>query len=282
LNPVKRRGLLVSGILGKHRFQRFRVFTNFAALRKTCLRFDLILLTVKSNDTAAACSELRRLGSNVGVVMSVQNGLGNLDTLHRYFPAGQVMAARVIFGVELTPGKIRVTVWGGDNLVGETENVGVSKRSEELAKLFTSCGLKTHAVSDVRKPLWAKVIYNCALNPLASLLQVHYGALAEKEGTRFWMDQVVREIYRVADRMRISLEPPDAEAYLRFFYRRLVPATYHHRPSMLYDLWRGRKTEIDALNGYISKVGRKLRVKTPANDMLATLIKCKEACVSAP
>ncbi len=276
LERVRRSGLWVSGLLGRHTFKRLIVYTKLRELIESGLKFDLVLLSVKSFDTGTACQELCRLATKESIVVALQNGLGNIEILHRYFSKRQVLAARVIFGVELVPGKIKITVWADDVLIGETANRKLTPRICELASLFSSVGLKSKPVRDIRQAIWAKVIYNCSLNPLASLLKVHYGALLGNEGTRAFMVQIVKEAYAVAKKMRIPLLPSAAEDYVRLLFRRLIPVTYNHHPSMLQDLLRGRRTEIESLNGTIWRYAEKIGVKVPANELLTRLIRMKQ------
>jgi len=125
--------------------------------------------------------------------------------------------------------------------------------------------------------LWAKVFYNAALNPLGALLGVHYGALPESVHSRALMDDVMDEAFEVARAECVVLPWANAAAYRDEFYGRLVPATYDHRSSMLQDLERGRRTEIDAINGAVWRRGAEHGIKTPVNATLTRLIHAVEA-----
>lgn len=278
LDAIRKKGLRVEGIWGRHRFRNFHLATDAQRLFRSIPPFDLILVTVKSYDTPHVTQFLKNRLRPATVVLSLQNGVGNIETLHRFLPPSQVMGGRVITGVEIGPGKVTVTVSADKIRMGESvRGRKPSQRARALARLFSACGLPADAVPDVEKYLWAKLVYNCALNALASLLGVHYGALAEGESTRALMEAVIREVYRVARAKRIPLEPGTAEKYIRLFYRKLVPSTYGHHPSMLQDLRRGKRTEIDALNGAVVRFGRALRIPTPFNELLTELIHSREA-----
>nr|AFD03196.1 2-dehydropantoate 2-reductase [uncultured bacterium W4-21b] len=280
LRAIARSGLRVSGIWGKYNFKQFRLFSDLTRLRKARIPFALVLFTVKSFDTKRACSDLRKVTTPNSVIVSLQNGLGNIEELLRHFDASQVLAGRVIFGVEIAPGKIKITVTADDVRLGETSYRRLSPRVRSIAALFTQAGIKTKPTSDVRRYLWAKVLYNCALNPLASLLGTHYGALLENSYTRDLMKEIVRETYRVAGRQRIALVSKTHEGYIRLLFNKLIPATYHHHPSMLQDFARGRSTEIDSLNNSIAQMGKKLGIATPTNQFVTALVKAKESCCS--
>lgn len=276
LSKVKKRGLRMNGIWGRHLFRAFVLFSDLLTLQKSGLRFGLVLLTVKSTDTGKACRELRKICSKDTVILSLQNGLGNVECLHRHFPKKQVLAGRVIFGAVIKPGKVTVTVSADDVCVGETYGRRITPRVRSIAGLFSKAGIRTRAVPDIRQYLWGKVLYNCALNPLASLLEVHYGALLENESTRILMGEIVKEIYRVARKQKIRLLEKTPEAYRRLLFRKLIPFTYAHHPSMLQDFLRKRPTEIEALNGAICRMGSSFGVPVPVNFALTELVKAKE------
>lgn len=125
--------------------------------------------------------------------------------------------------------------------------------------------------------VWAKVLYNAPLNPLGALLRVHYGALGEDDDLRAIMDQVIDETFAVAGARGVRLDWPSADAYRETFYGSLLPSTYVHRSSMLQDLERGRRTEIDAINGRVWEYGRELGVPTPVNELMTRMMRWRSA-----
>jgi 2-dehydropantoate 2-reductase len=124
--------------------------------------------------------------------------------------------------------------------------------SKRLADALAHAGLPSIAVADVYQSLFAKLLYNCALNPLGAVLGVHYGALAENNETWIIMDRVIEETFAVIATMGGTTPWPDAAAFRREFYGQLVPANYNHRPSMLQDLEHHKPTEVDAMVGYVA------------------------------
>ena len=150
---------------------------------------------------------------------------------------------------------------------------GAAKR---LAEALAHAGLPSIAVDDVYQSLFAKLLYNCALNPLGAVLGVHYGALADSIETRMIMDQVIEETFAVIAAMGGTTPWPDAAAYQQVFYGQLVPATFNHRASMLQDLENNKPTEVEAMVGYVAAQGRKYGVGTPCCDLLASLVRFKE------
>ncbi len=279
IQAIRQKGLLISGIWGRHLFRKFNLATRPNQLNGK--QFDLVLLTVKAYDTINAARLLkaktgRRRGS-APLILSLQNGLGNVETLHRFFPPSQILAGRVIFGAKIPkPGQVKITVMADPLSIGETSVKKMTARVKAIVRKFQESKIPAVATDDVAAQLWAKVIYNCALNPLASLKNCPYGELMEKKNTRNIMDCVIREIYAVAKKHRVKLVPSTWRKYQKLFYSHLVPATYHHHPSMLQDLERHKPTEIDALNGAVMRLGKKAGVPTPINEFLTALIKERE------
>lgn len=276
LEAIRKQGLKVTGIWGRHTFHFNELVTCIHNLDRS-QPFDFILCTVKSYSTAKSARLIKAVMSPQSIVISLQNGLGNIEALCRVLPKKQVLAGRVIFGVELKkPGRIHVSVIAAPTAMGEIFQKKITSRVKQITRIFNRAGLSSAAVNDVRSLLWAKVIYNAALNPLASLLETHYGDLGEKTATRAAMNAVMEEIYAVAKKAGIRLEPRSVAGYQKLFYSKLLPRTYDHHPSMLQDLQRGKRTEIDALNGMIVKLGKKYKVATPMNRLLTQLIRSEE------
>jgi len=277
INPIRRRGLKVTGIWGSHNFRKFAgLLDDEDKLVKAEQEFDYILLATKANDTAHAARAIANIARPNTVVVSLQNGLGNVEVLSKHIPEKNILGGRVIFGVVLGEGSIEVTVCADDTLLGEVgRDKGLSK-ARKLASIFNECGLSSRAVKDIDRNIWSKVVYNCALNPLASILDIPYGELLNTDETRDLMKRIVREVYAVAKKKGVSLVPKTPEGYIRLLFTKLIPLTAAHHPSMLQAIKRRKPTEIGALNGAIAEFGRATGTATPVNIMLTELIRAKE------
>lgn len=281
LDAVRRDGLRISGLWGEHLVKKLA--TASAPDQVSSQPFDWIFVCVKSHQTAAAAPLVPRWLTSSTLVCAFQNGLGNYETLLRTVPAERLALGRVIFGAELTPGAVRVTVCADNVRIGAPDPRVPAKRVEELAAALNGAGVPSRATPAILTVLWAKVLYNCALNGLSALLEVPYGALLEHDTVRRLMPAVVDEAYRVAAARGIALEPATAAAYTELLFTKLIPATAGHRASMLQDLRRGKLTEIDAMNGAIVRLGLESKVPTPANALIARLVHGKERfCFATP
>jgi len=276
LDAIAARGLVIDGLWGEHTVHGLTVARDPADIRG---RFDAILITVKSYDTETMAGAVAPLLAVDGMMLSLQNGLGNAERLVAAVGAERVLAGRVIFGAEaVAAGQVRVTVYAEPVLIGAwSRTPRLARHAQQWAQCFEAAGIPTKFCDDVLAVLWGKVLYNAALNPLGALLGVHYGALAEDEHTRAIMNAVIDEAFAVAVAEPVALPWTSADDYRVAFYGRLVPSTFHHRSSMLQDLERGRRTEIDAINGEVWKRGATHGIVTPANELLTRLVHAREA-----
>ncbi|NPV27578.1 MAG: 2-dehydropantoate 2-reductase [Firmicutes bacterium] len=279
VETIRQDGVRITGIWGDHVSQLDDLVSDVQQIQSR--DFDLIILTVKSFDTAAVAGQITQIMAANTYVLLAQNGYGNFEAAAQYIPQEKLVLGRVIFGAEtLAPGFSKVTVIADDVVLGSPQNVIDMEVLENFAQTMSKAGIPTRASEQVMKYVWGKIIYNSALNSLGAILEVNYGKLAEVEHSRLLMDNVIREIFALLAAMKQETLWSDAEAYLRDFYEKLVPATASHHASMLQDIQRGRKTEIDALNGAVVVLGKKYGVSTPVNEVITTLVKTKEQLIN--
>ncbi|NPA12709.1 MAG: 2-dehydropantoate 2-reductase [Aquificae bacterium] len=267
--------LYVSGIWGEHKATLDGVFYNLKQLSDK--RFDVVLLTVKSYDTKKAVKQLKGIVKKDTFLILAQNGYGNYETAKQFIPPENILLARVIFGAKVEkPSQAVITVNADDVVIGQPENLGSEERIKKVVNQIKSAGIPARYDKDVYKILWDKILYNCALNPLGALLGATYGQLADNPATRKTMNNIIKEIFTVAKANSIQLRWKNPTEYINHFYQNLIPPTREHYPSMYYDLQAGKKTEIDALNGAVVKLGKKKGVKTPVNETVVSLVKFAE------
>jgi 2-dehydropantoate 2-reductase len=277
LDAVHERGLWIDGIWGEHYADGFQLANGPADLRGT---YDLVLVCVKSFDTEAIAAEITPVLGADGIAISIQNGLSNVERLSAALGAERVLGGRILMGATIPePGHVTITVHAAPFAFGPLRE-GDAKESmpaaRRWAEAFREAGIACELVDTVLPHLWSKAFYNCALNSLGAFLGVHYGALGEDEDLRAIMDGVIDEAYAVAAARGVQLPWRSAAEYRELFYSQLLPATYVHRNSMLQDLERGHRVEIDAVNGQVWAYGRELEMPTPFNEMLTRLIHWRE------
>ncbi|MFH0847130.1 MAG: 2-dehydropantoate 2-reductase [Chloroflexota bacterium] len=281
MSAVERNGLMLSGIFGEHHVTNLKTFTKVSQIKDR--DFDLILITTKAFDTEEAVKEVLPLVGVKTLVISLQNGLGNLEAIARLAGEEHAVGGRVIFGVEMPEvGHAKVTVFGDKVLLGSPSGKIPLERIAEVARLFTEAGIPTEATTEINHYLWGKILYNSCLNALSAILGSNYGVLGKIPETREIMAEVVSEIFAVAKGEGVKLGFANPADYLSLFYSRLLPATAAHHSSMLQDVRQGRKTEIDAMNGIIVKLGEKHGIETPVNRLLTRLVHAREKLPANP
>ena len=277
LAVLEKGGLSVTGIFGDYRVDPTHLNLTTSVTDSDGAPFDAVLITTKSYDTTAAVNDIKTLKRCVCPIVSMQNGCGNVEQLIDAFGPERSFGARVITGFEIvSPGRISITVSADDVHIGAGISGSVPEPAVVLARTIADAGLPCIAVEDIHLSLFAKLLYNCALNPLGAILGVPYGALAEQQETTAIMDSVIEETFNVVEAMGKRLTWKDPEEYKHHFYQTLIPATREHRSSMLQDLEQGKPTEVEALVGYVSSNGRRCNISTPSCDLLGRMIRFKE------
>ena len=232
---------------------------------------DLVLVTVKAFDTAGAADALADM-DEAGAVLSLQNGMGNEETLAAALP-WPVLAGTTDFGAERTaPGVVRCN-GVGEVVLGPPEG-GESAAAERAGEAFREAGLDTTVAGDMPRRLWTKLAVNAGINPVTALARVDNGAvLAEPlAGTA---RAAARETAEVAAAAGIDLDPGEAVAAMEGVAR----DTAENISSMRQDVEAGRRTEVDAINGYVLGQAEQ---PVPVNRTLAALVGGWEAGEAGP
>lgn len=268
---IRSRGFLMTGIWGEGTYH----FPCGESLPEDS-GFDYVILTAKSQDTRAVCTQFAAAVAGTEVV-SLQNGIGNEEVIAEY--TSRVIGGTIITGFEWQgDGEVRVSVEAGPIRLGRFPS-GTDSAVSALVEIFRAAGMNAEESRDIRVDLWGKTLYNSALNPLGAIMGVPYGDLAHPAAWHI-IEQVVHEAFAVAaaDGVRPAWETPDE--YLAYLRDVQLPATALHHSSMLQDLERGRPTEIASMNGAIVAKGRRHGIPTPVNATLSDLIAFREHQIS--
>ena len=224
-----------------------------------------VLFCVKSMDTESGAAAIGPHLAPDALVLSLQNGVENAEHL-RALLQQEVAAAVVYIGTEIAgPGHVKHH--GRGELVIES-----SKASDGIARALTAAGVPTEISGNVRGALWAKLILNCAYNALSAITQLPYGQLVKGEGIAAVMRDLVDECVAVARADGVTI-PGDVDLAVRKVAE-TVPGQYS---STAQDMSRGKRSEIDHLNGLIVRRGEALGIATPANRMLHAIVKLIES-----
>lgn len=229
---------------------------------------DLVILTVKAHQTAAAAAALPRLVNPAGVALTLQNGLGNLEEMAAVLGPERLLGGSTLLGVtRLGEGEV-VLAGVGTTFLGRPRGSRVTPAGvEAVAALFRRAGLPCEIAADLERVLWEKLLVNVGINPLTALLRVKNGLLPQSAAAWELAVAAATEAQAVARAEGIELESDPAARLLA-----VCRATAGNRSSMLQDILAGRPTEIGALNGQVVRRGREHGVPTPVNEVLVKLI----------
>jgi|ERR1700730_434879 len=236
---------------------------------------NFVLFCVKATDTAVTAKELAKHMAPGAILVSLQNGVNNAEQIRAASGLEALPAVVYVAAAMAAPGQIK-HLGRGDLVIGPT-----NEKTEAVAKLFTGAGVPCRISENLAGELWTKLIWNCALNAISGLGKVTYGEIVGSPDARRLVETVVDEVLAVAKAKGIhppGLEDPKVALAGAFKVAEQMSGT---RSSTAQDMARGKRTEIASLNGYIAKQGAELRIATPVNQALYTLVKLQEANFSA-
>ena len=267
VEALKKSGLTRTGIFGDF-YALPETFGSYTRLSDIAVKkpYDYILVCTKSFDSLEAAKDIsshKFLFDEKTKIVLFQNGWGNAEAFLRFFDKKLIYNARVITGFS-RPKKNEVVI----TVHAEPIHIGSlfgedSSSVEKLCEAIAGGDVPCQTTESIEKDLWAKMLYNCALNPLGAILDVPYGVLAEYEFTRSVMNGIVAEIFEVLRQAGYKTHWQKPEDFLEVFYRKLVPDTAQHKSSTLQDILAKKKTEIEALNGAVIKLAQKYQVEVP-------------------
>ena len=223
----------------------------------------LIFLSTKAYDSEKAIARIKTFLKTDTVVVVLQNGLGNEDAIKRTVNGKcKVLRAVTNMAAELfKAGHVRY--WKGETVI-EQDPAAV-----DIAQTMNSCGLETSLTECIADKLWAKIAVNSVVNPLTAIFRVRNCEIAAESLTPV-RHQIIRECIEVGQKEGIFLHDRLEKEVDNEIVR------YGNYSSMYQDVIKGKKTEIDFLNGKIVELGRKNNVSTPANETMFNLVKYLE------
>lgn len=266
ITAIQQQGLAVTG---KTRFHG--AITTAPTLTATLPAPDLIILTVKAYDTKAAATQIKTILQPTTLVLTLQNGLGNIETLQETLPKDQILAGVITHGALLKePGTIQHT-GTGDIIIGELDGT-ITDRVQTIANAFTLSGLPTTTSNHIISDIWTKTIVNSSINPITAFFSCQNGYLDTNPVLTGAVDMVCEESTRIAQADGINLTIGD----MKRLTHQVIKATAHNSSSMLQSIQHGKPTEINALNQALVRIAGKNHLDAPLNQLLTALIHWKE------
>ena len=265
VEAVKKNGLFLDTL----QFQesvRVEASTELDAARGA----DLVLFCVKTTDNAMTARALAPLLAPGALVLSFQNGVDNVEQI-RAVAAIEALPTVVYVAASVPePGRVK-HVGRGDLVFGPT-----NEKTERATALFTRVGVPCRISENIEGELWTKLVWNCALNAVSALGRAKYGQIAASADARKVVETVVDEVLAVAHAANVhppGLEDPQTAIAGAFKIATQMAEAFS---STAQDMNRGKRTEIDSLNGFVSRRGAELGVATPVNHALYALVKLAE------
>jgi len=265
-------GLHVSGFGGDR-----RVKINVSATVAEADRCDLYVVATKAAHVGVAAESIAAHLMASATVVTIQNGLGAAERVLRHLPADQVLLGVAQgFGARMVgPGHAHLT--GMQMLrLGEVSG-GFTPRLERITDLWAHAGFPVTAFENIEQLIWEKFICNVALGAPSLVSGLTAGELLADEHWREVAMGCATEAFTIARAQNIPISYNDPVAYVEAFVARVADA----KPSMLQDYEAGRPSELDAINGQVPVLGRRVNVATPHNDAICQRVRAMEAAREA-
>ena len=237
----------------------------------------LVIVAVKSFDTAGLGASLAPVVAPGTAVLSLQNGVDNTAVLEAALPGRPVGGVAVYLGCQRTAPGMVVRRPSRNPDTGELRDLlaggGPGVLSEHLRAIGAATGVPVRAMDDPRPALWTKLVANASLNTVTALGRARVGRLFANEDAVELMRRIGREVVAVARAAGVEVPPDAAERYLADARRRLPAGG---GSSTLFDLEQGRRLERDALIGAVVRHGRRLGVPVPVSRVCSALLELSD------
>ena len=233
---------------------------------------DIVIVCVKSYSTEEAARAIKDIVGEHTSVLTLQNGMGNVQMLNDYFGRDRVVAGVTNHGSTLLgTGHLR-HAGKGETVIGRPDG-RLSGALKDISRLLSKAGFDARISKDVDSVIWGKLIINIGINALTAITRLNNGLLVEFDGTRELMRSAVGEAVKIVKRKRVKLGYDDPIQKVES----VCKSTAGNVSSMLQDVLNKDKTEIDYINGAIVRQGKALGIATPANEVLTNLVKAIES-----
>jgi 2-dehydropantoate 2-reductase len=263
LEAMQANGLVVKSIVGDFTVKEFRATSSIGEIGLV----DLVLVCVKAWQVKEVRNELKSILHPQSVVIPLQNGVLAADELLEVIDKQHVVGGlcRIISKIE-APGVISHFGVTPTIVFGELDGT-TSDRMMAIKQVFDMADIKSHISANIQAEIWKKFISIC-VSGLLAITKTNYGELRELPATRQMMIDLFDEVYLLAQRMDIDIEP-DFVAKTVSFIDSFPPDT---TSSLTRDVWDGKPSEIEYQNGTVVRLGHIHGVETPTNKFVYNCI----------
>jgi 2-dehydropantoate 2-reductase len=225
---------------------------------------DVVLFCVKTYDNERAARQIAPILNEHSVVLSLQNGVDNIDKIRPHLPRCIVYAGAAYISVRITaPGEITET-GGFQRIVFGPTGGDMAPVARDIHAAFLRAGVKCDLLENISKELWKKYIFIASMGALTALSRLTHGEILSNPRMLSVTFDAMREIEAIAWKLGIDVEPLD-EAKVIEGLKRFDKDT---RSSMYFDLVSGKPMEVEALNGAVVRFGEQLGIPTPIHRVI--------------
>lgn len=260
-------GHVVEGALANQVTRLVRIDRTRAPLRPDEKSVDAVVVCVKTPGTMWAAEVAQHVVSRDGVVLTIQNGLGNYETLVAAVGEARVAVGVIYVGARLEDGQLHATGPGKVEL-GRPSRDGARRALETLAARLADGGMTVNVVQDAGASVWRKLATNAAVNPTTALFGYTNAELLADVAAARVADGLAAEVARVATAVGVAMNEGEA----RRWWREMAALTGANRSSMLQDVQAHRPTEVDAICGAVHREGERRGVSAPLNQAMTVLV----------
>ncbi len=262
IDAIRRDGLHLDGITGDLRIP-IRATSGVEDVPPA----DCAIILTDANATREASETARRVLAATGFVLTLQNGIGNVETLHEVLGRGRVMGGTSNHSAALRgPGHVTHThaapTWIGELDGGSTERLRVTEQA------LATAGFTPVVVDNITAHIWNKFVLNCGINAISAVTGLRLGELVRTPAVDELQTRILEEVLAVVRAKGVSLIDPDPMRTIKDHCWKK-----YNKPSTLQHVEQGKRSEIDALNGALVREARRLGVPVPYNDALTLILK---------
>ncbi len=269
VDSIKKNGIVIEGLTN------LKIKPNITSNPLEIAKADLIIMAVKSYNTEEASKLIKPLVGDNTTILTLQNGIGNIQILTEAFGGERVLGGVTNHGAtSIDNGHVR-HAGKGETIIGRVDGKIIGS-VRIISQLFNKAGIDTKITKDIDSIIWSKLVINVGINALTAITRLPNGKLTEFAGTKEVMRSCVQEAVKIAKRKRIKLLYDDPLQKVES----VAKATEENISSMLQDILKTKRTEIDFINGAISRQGKALNIPTPFNDTLTNIVKTIEESYS--
>jgi len=229
---------------------------------------DILILTVKSFDTQQAILQAKKIIGENTIVLSLQNGLDNIDKIKQCIGYENIIAGVTTHGAFISKPGVILHTGKGTTILGEL-NGKKTKRIVEIINCFNKSGIKTVFSKDIIKEIWGKTIVNSSINPLTAIFSCKNGYLLKNPVLEKILEKTCIESCAIARAEKIDISFKNALEKTKDVIRK----TSENYSSMLQSLKKDGRTEIESINGKLVEIGKKQNVETLLNETMIYSIK---------